>query len=179
MVKHTLKNLRGEHRNVFNGCLTIFQHYTSKVTCITGSILNKIFYLYANFLDDCRYFKDLQRVVFRTQSNNYENYLSKKSPSYMFLWVVNTSLLYLYLRDILEARRFTNIWDFQTISFPWSLSRPPENNRKPLVFWCFQGVQKETSDIKRHKEYKILQLMQIIEAAIHKCSSKQVFLKVL
>ena len=25
---------------------------------------------------------------------------------------------------------------------------PPENIRKPLVFWCFQGVQKETSGLK-------------------------------
>ena len=28
----------------------------------------------------------------------------------------------------------------------WSLSIPPENI--PLVFWCFQGVYKETSGMK-------------------------------
>ena len=32
--------------------------------------------------------------------------------------------------------------------FHWSLSIPPENIRKPEVFWCFHGVQKETSGMK-------------------------------
>ena len=31
------------------------------------------------------------------------------------------------------------------ISCHWSLSIPPENIEKPEVFWCFQGVSKETS----------------------------------
>ena len=35
-----------------------------------------------------------------------------------------------------------------------SLSIPPENIRKPLVF-CFQGVQKQTSDMKWIKEQKV------------------------
>ena len=30
----------------------------------------------------------------------------------------------------------------------WSLSVSPENSRKPTVFWCFQGVTKETSGMK-------------------------------
>ena len=29
------------------------------------------------------------------------------------------------------------------ISSQWSLSIPPKNIRKPLVFWCFQDVEKE------------------------------------
>ena len=36
------------------------------------------------------------------------------------------------------------------LSIPCHLSIciPPENNRKQEVFSCFQGVQKETSDMK-------------------------------
>ena len=34
------------------------------------------------------------------------------------------------------------------ISCQWSLSTPPENIRKPLVFWCFQEVLKETISVK-------------------------------
>ena len=30
----------------------------------------------------------------------------------------------------------------------WSLCIPPENIRKPLVFWCFQVVWKESSGMK-------------------------------
>ena len=30
----------------------------------------------------------------------------------------------------------------------WSLSMHPENNRKPEVFWCFQGGQKKINSIK-------------------------------
>ena len=43
-------------------------------------------------------------------------------------------------------------WDsmqpFLPISSQWSLSIPPENIRKPLVFWCFQGISKENSGMK-------------------------------
>ena len=35
-----------------------------------------------------------------------------------------------------------------TISCHCSLSIPPENIRKPEIFWCFQGAQKENSDMK-------------------------------
>ena len=35
-----------------------------------------------------------------------------------------------------------------SISCYWSLSVPLESIRKPLVFWCFQGVQKEISSLK-------------------------------
>ena len=37
---------------------------------------------------------------------------------------------------------------YQPISCHWSLLIPPENIRKPLVFWCFQGVSKEISGMK-------------------------------
>ena len=34
---------------------------------------------------------------------------------------------------------------------------PPENIRKPLVFWCFQGVSKEISGMKWVKfSYNVL-----------------------
>ena len=34
---------------------------------------------------------------------------------------------------------------YQLISCHWSLSIPPENIRKSLVFWCLQEVEKQTS----------------------------------
>ena len=34
------------------------------------------------------------------------------------------------------------------VSCHWSLLVPPENIRKPLVFWWFQGVSKEISGMK-------------------------------
>ena len=39
------------------------------------------------------------------------------------------------------------------ISRHWSLMLPPENIRKPKVSWCFQGVSKETSDMKWVKHF--------------------------
>ena len=36
----------------------------------------------------------------------------------------------------------------EPISCHWALSIPPENIRKPKIFWCFQGVSKETSGMK-------------------------------
>ena len=35
----------------------------------------------------------------------------------------------------------------------WSLLIPPESIRKPPVFWCFQGVSKEISGMKRVNGY--------------------------
>ena len=35
---------------------------------------------------------------------------------------------------------------------PRSLSIPLENIRKPWVFWCFQGVQKTTNNMKWVKD---------------------------
>ena len=35
----------------------------------------------------------------------------------------------------------------------WSLLIPPESIRKPLVFWCFHGVSKEISGMKRANGY--------------------------
>ena len=36
----------------------------------------------------------------------------------------------------------------QLISCYWSISIPIENIKKPLFFWCFQGIWKETSGMK-------------------------------
>ena len=36
----------------------------------------------------------------------------------------------------------------QPISYHWSLLIPPENMKKPKVFWCFPGVSKDTSGMK-------------------------------
>ena len=36
------------------------------------------------------------------------------------------------------------------------LSVSPENIRKPVVFWCFQGVQKETSGMKWDKNQFVM-----------------------
>ena len=41
----------------------------------------------------------------------------------------------------------TNLF-FKLISCHWSLWIPPENIRKPQVFWCFQGLSKEISGMK-------------------------------
>ena len=37
---------------------------------------------------------------------------------------------------------------------------PPENIRKPLVFWCFQGVSKELSGMKWVKKSLIETLLE-------------------
>ena len=42
---------------------------------------------------------------------------------------------------LLRSSQYKILWHFL-------LSIPPENIRKPLDFWCFQGVQKETSNMK-------------------------------
>ena len=39
-------------------------------------------------------------------------------------------------------------WYDYLISCLWSLLIRPENKKKPLVFWCFQGVSKEISGMK-------------------------------
>ena len=41
---------------------------------------------------------------------------------------------------------------------PWSLSIPRENIGKPNVFWCFQGVPKETSNLPwvNHKNSRLI-----------------------
>ena len=45
---------------------------------------------------------------------------------------------------------FTGINEF---SYHWSLLIPPENIRKPLAFWCFQGVSNESSDVNWVNEF--------------------------
>ena len=47
------------------------------------------------------------------------------------------------------------------VSYHWSLLIPPENIRKPLVFWCFQGVSKEISGMKWVKALQSLLLLRI------------------
>ena len=59
--------------------------------------------------------------------------------------------LILEINGIDVFRTLSNIsdWAYMLAHFvPWSLSILPENIRKPLVFWCFQGVQKETNGMK-------------------------------
>ena len=51
------------------------------------------------------------------------------------------------ISNIIKGRD-TNV-QFEPISYHWSLSISPENSRKPLIFSCFLGVQKQACVIKR------------------------------
>ena len=51
------------------------------------------------------------------------------------------------ISNIIKGRD-TNV-QFEPISYHWSLSTPHENSRKPLIFSCFLGVQKQACVIKR------------------------------
>ena len=55
---------------------------------------------------------------------------------------------------------FTDCWP---MSRHWSLLISPENIRKSLVFWCFQGVSKEISDMKCVKENLISDLKDLLK----------------
>ena len=51
---------------------------------------------------------------------------------------------------------------FPAISYDWFVSTLPENNKKPKVFWSFQGLQKETNPIKRVKQTNLLTGIAVI-----------------
>ena len=55
-----------------------------------------------------------------------------------------------HAKDLITIRKPTTLTsEFELpILCHWSLSIPPENNRKPLVFWCVQGAKRGTSGMK-------------------------------
>ena len=82
-------------------------------------------YFYALIVFTCRYLED-----------NF-NYLQAIVISYclsQFLVINNGQVK-------------SSMWSI-TLSMPLSLSISPTNIKKPLVFWCFQGVEKEISGMK-------------------------------
>ena len=73
------------------------------------------------------------------------------------------------ISNIIKGRD-TNV-QFEPISYHWSLSTPHENSRKPLIFSCFLGVQKQACVIKR-VDYKH-QSCHHIETSNLICSANQ------
>ena len=73
------------------------------------------------------------------------------------MFAVGLCYVDIYHNIINIKSKINNIWKTSslTLSFPVFPFDPPENIRKPLVFWCFQGDQKETLG-KNGLKYNIL-----------------------
>ena len=112
---------------IYEKILTIFENGKSGTTC-TKPVLEKrnrnIFYFKRSFWHNYPKFD--------------RNFVSGKNKSIFQTILVNTRV-HLFLFSL-----YVTLTLFFTL-FPFD---PPENIRKPLVFWCFQGDQKGTLERK-------------------------------
>ena len=81
------------------------------------------------------------------------SYITNFLPHYVHFYLTYCfhDQLYLFVAytSWCTIRQQVGAWNIcLPISCQWTLLIPPENIRKPEVFWCFQGVSKEISGMK-------------------------------
>ena len=115
----------------------------------------EITYVCFFFLRNSWFLRNLQNISFKT-SELCSNLTLKCQPYKM---IKHTQIIRrqqptdcLSVFDHLVRLALKGLKDFNLCHTYFISFYTPENNRKLEVFWCFQGIQKETSDMKGFNE---------------------------
>ena len=98
-----------------------------------------------------RYENHAKKNMFQWEQTAYPIWKMELSHSDPVWWKHSINFIH---KNYLPLKWMCNCLYNKLISCRWSLSVPPENIQKPLVF-CFQRVQKETSGIKWAKNWSL------------------------